>query len=247
MPFFPFLIFILAASLVCHARDFREFTDVDGRKTTAKIIKVEGNTVTIQVQGVTKYYDLPVERFSQRDKDYIKKWAEDISVRLTSSDDFEIYVGVKKKINSSGPNYWERKEELLTPTVKFTNREFKKDFKGVHGIIAVIGVDVNNNNVYAVLDVQTFDLGLVPRSETSEWEGKIARSSWIDDEDGWDGYGFRYKGYAVVILNHKDQEVFRRATRSIWERSFSQLEKLEKGYSYDKELRSQGGRVLDLR
>lgn len=241
MPFILFFIITILAGLLCHAQDFREFTDTDGRKTTAKIIKVAGDTVTIQLQGVTKYYDVPIERFSQADKDYIKKWAEDISIRLTSSDDFEVYVGVKKTLEKSGSRTWRYKEEKLTPTVKFTNGEFKKDFKGVHGIIAIIGVDFTNSSNFCILDVQKFDLGDVSRNTVAEWEGKLARSFWMDDDDAYDdSFGFKYRGYTVAILNHKDQEVFRRASRSVWERTYKQIEKLSPGYTYDTELRSRG-------
>lgn len=243
-PSYAIAVFLFVCACACQGEDYREFTNNDGQSTQARIVKAEDGQVTIQIPNVSKHYTYPVDYFTKEDQSYIQKWINDISVKLEQTDDFEVYVGVKKDLNKSGPSYWRYKSENIVPTVKFTNKEFEKDFKGVKGVLAIIAVDFTNNRNYAVLDVQEFEFDLVPRKKITEWEGARTTSFWMDDDDAYDdSYGFRYKGYSITIINHQGEEVYRRATRKAWEKPFDKLKNLKERYSYDEDLRNAGGMI----
>ncbi|WOO39687.1 hypothetical protein [Rubellicoccus peritrichatus] len=243
-PSYAITILLLAFVCICRGQDYREFTNNDGRSTQAKIVKVEDGKVTIQIPNVSKHYTYPIDYFVEADQSYINKWLTDISVRLELTDNFEVYVGVKKDLNKSGSQYWRYKSENITPTVKFTNKEFEKDFRNVKGVLAIIAVDFTNNRNYAVLDVQEFEFEHLPRKETQEWEGERTTSFWMDDDDAYDdSFGFRYKGYSITLKNHNGEEVYRRATRKIWEKPYDKLKNLKERYSYDENLRNAEGEI----
>lgn len=240
------LLFVIASALPCaFAQKYRKFSDTDGNTINARIVSVEREEVTIEVEGKIRHFTLPKSRFSKEDRDYIKKWENDISVLVTPDDRFDVYVGTKRSKDKSGVATWRYKHEAIQPTVKFTNDDFKKDFKGITGVIAIIGVDFTDSGRFGVLDVQTFELGDVAGNTTKEWEGKEVQTSWLDDDDSYDdSYGWRYKGYSITLLNHRGEEFYRRASRSVWEKDFNSLKQLKPNQVYDTELNDTYGDMI---
>ena len=127
------LSLIMGMQVMAASGDYREFTDAQGRKITAKIVfyNVDKDKVTIQLKGQRSNKTVPISIFSNEDQQYIKSWSEyqDFLNERVLKASFKRFKN-KDENNSSSGSSWERKNYDCTFLIELQNRSMI-DFKNV--------------------------------------------------------------------------------------------------------------------
>lgn len=237
----PFLLAFLGVICSLHATTFRTFTSDDGRQLEARLVSYSSDKVVAIITKEGRAFDVPLDRFCDEDQQFIKEWHEENADLLRKDSIIDVYVGARKSKSGIGSSVGGQTQvEVITPVVRITNQEWEEDFRGVKGVLVVLARDVRNKGYYKVLNVEDLQFELIPHGETMEWFGKPTETSWYDDDgDGQDDtYGYRYKGYLIVLLNRNGEQVYTKGTRSAWEGPYAKVKKLKADTVYDEDLKT---------
>ncbi len=235
------VLFTLLAGQTLLANEFRTFKSNDGVEIRARLIKFSESKGVSIILDNGRPFDVPLERFSKEDQEYIREWHKTTANLLTPDSDFEVYVGAQKSKKGEGSSVGGQMQyEIIQPVVRITNKEWTEDFKGVEGVVAVIARNVRSNNMFMVVTVEEFNFEHIAHGSTAEWQGKKGETSWYDDDgDGSDdSSGYRYKGTVIALKNRNGDLVYTKGTRSSWEGGYDKIKGLRAGNVYDDDLRN---------
>jgi len=216
----------------------RSFVDKQGRSIDAEVVSVKGAMVTIKKNDNQQDYTLQISRFSEGDQEYIRKWNED---RLregftpTADSRFEVFVGFKSEDDLDEMGDFDDRIQRLHPNVRLVNDELYDSYNEVSGILILVGESVFSSSEMKILSSQRISLKHTPLRGESKWNGRSVVNQY--DEDNSAKYGYKYKGYILMLKNKDGQIIYRKASRNSWERkSYNHLARLGEGGVYDRNL-----------
>ncbi|MGF1485409.1 MAG: hypothetical protein ACFBZ8_13715 [Opitutales bacterium] len=215
--------------------EFRTFTDTQGRPLTAEVFQYEPveQIVSIRLED-GRTFDLPLSRFSEEDRKYIKNWAKNPGWVITDETDLAIEVKMSRKRGTKGSGTdFDDRTQSIQPSISIDNREIYKSFEGAKAVLVVLGEDMSNAKRWKVLSREEFTFSVPKRSATS-FKGKMLVNEY--DDSGSLQYGFKYDGYVFYILNKDNVIVHVKASYGIWERNTHRFSKLAKDMYVDRKL-----------
>ena len=95
------LVTVLVLLHTALAGEFREFENTEGKKITAKVVRLDGDHVELLVQN-GKTYRLATSTLSQKDQAFLKNWkapVPDVSLDIRTA---RTSVGGRKRIREPG-------------------------------------------------------------------------------------------------------------------------------------------------
>ncbi len=125
-------------------------------------------------------------------------------------------VIVKKSKRGAGNGDYDDKRELYKYSIVFENKDRKIKIENFKYTFFIIAESVTRKKIYKILMVEKDTLNLDTKEKIRTEEGEIMN---VYDDNASCKYGYKYKGYFVVIQNEKGEIVTTKDTR------FSFLEK----------------------
>lgn len=217
------------------AEEYRTFKSNDGAELEAQIVSCSvGESVTLRRSDGRLFKDVPWSRFSSDDQSYMEKWAEAEAEKINRADlveDARLKITVLKGIDDDFNEYGDIDDRVVEfePKVIIESDELYRTFTGVKGVLVFVGHGYLKKDEYAVLSRQAFVLNL-PANEKVRWTGKPFTCSYDPDYGG-----FEYAGYMLVLQNRSGEIIFRKASKTMWEKNAEKIitAKSKTGYSRD--------------
>ena len=219
-------------SLKLAGGDFREFSNSDGVRIEAEVLEATATAITIRRQDGKVFKDVPLERFCEADRKYVRKWLADKKERLDNADisaDSKVKLLFLKGKDDEMNDYGDIDDRIVKfePEVVITSEEKIVTYPDVEGTFVVVGQGIIEDDQYTILNKQDFSIRVSPR-EKSRWEGESFECRYDPDYGG-----FEYGGYLLVIRNRAGNIVLTKASKSQWEKNPNAILNAKKFQGYD--------------
>ena len=227
------LVLVVLLCLNSHAdSEFRVFTSQDGTEIEAQIVEASSEKVTIKRRDGRVFKDVALELFSEKDRKEIRAW---VKQQQASIDNAEINADSKVKItflrgrDDDENNYGDIDDRVVRfePEVVLASGEVYKTYTGIKGSIVVLGRQIMDDKLYAVLSKQDFTLKLPPGGK-ARWVGGGFECRYDPDYGG-----FEYGGYLVVLYDRSGKIVMVKSSKTTWERSPERILKAKARTGYN--------------
>lgn len=213
--------------------ELREFTDTNGRKIQAELVEVGDGVVSIRMADGRLFRDIPLSRFSEADRRFVKDWVKEREKRLSMlQPEDDVQIEVKKGRRDELNNYGEidDREQRFIPSVRLTNKELTKPLSDVRATLVIVAESVTSSNVVKVLSVQDFQFGNLPYREPVEREGRLFQTTY--DDQNYAKWGYKYDGYVLVLRNSADEITHVKASKPSWEDNLKNVLSAKAGSLY---------------
>jgi hypothetical protein len=226
------LLLLLLNTVQLNARDFRAFSSVDGVRIEAEMLEATATTITIRREDGKTFKDVPLERFCEADRNYVRKWLADKKERQDNADisaDSKVKLLFLKGKDDEMNNYGDIDDRIVKfePEVVLTSEEKIVTYPDVEGTIVVVGQGIIEDDQYTILNKQNFSMKVLP-NQKSRWEGESFQCRYDPDYGG-----FEYGGYLLVIRNRAGTIVKSKASKSHWEKNPNAILRARKFQGYD--------------
>ena len=211
-------------------------SEVDGSEFEGELIGVDARErVTIKRADGQVFKDVPIEKFSSKDRAYIRKWKQLQQDRLNNfslEEDSRIRVTVatgrrRETFNEYGYIYHIVGYE---PKVEIKNEEIGITYSDIKGTLIMVGKHERYKDQYGVIFRENFKMTAPPK-ETSVWLGKPFQQKISD----WEG--FAYEGYILVLRDHDGKVVYSKSSRNQWLERLQALSKADLFHAYDRDFK----------
>ena len=224
--------FFIFCSLKLMGGDFREFSNSDGVRIKAEVLEATATAITIRRQDGKVFKEVPLERFCEADRNYIREWLANKKERLDNADisaDSKVKLLFLKGKDDDMNDYGDIDDRIVKfePEVVITSEEKIVTYPDVEGSIVVVGRGIIEDDQYTILNKQDFSIRVLP-NQKSRWEGESFQCRYDPDYGG-----FEYGGYLLVIRNRAGNIVLTKASKSHWKKNPNALLKAKKFQGYD--------------
>jgi len=159
------LLLTMLTLTAARAREFREFTNLEGIKITAELLDLQDGKVKIRFNGVVS--EVPIENLSQEDRDWLAEW----DAKRNGDEDSLYYKEVIFEDDFSGEGFGEQW------------RHYKSESVIKDGVLVGLTVDIND---HAGVDSIRFegrrDMEVAVKFNFAGPEAKRF-NVWFDDKD----------------------------------------------------------------
>lgn len=207
---------LIALVLCCRLdAEFRPFSSSDGMTIEAELVEATKEKVTIRRRDGMLFKDVPLSRFSDADRRYVNGWLEkqkelEGTPDLSAESRVRLYVLRGRDDDKNDYNDIDDRIIKFEPAVAIQSEEKDKDYIGVSGTLIIVGKGVINDDVYTILNTQSFTMNILSRQK-SRWEGSAFEAKYDPDYGG-----FEYGGYLLVLRNRAGEVVQVKASSSTW-------------------------------
>ncbi|MGJ8641637.1 MAG: hypothetical protein ACSHYA_19755 [Opitutaceae bacterium] len=216
MKLFSTVLFLICAStshLVAEA-EYRTFESSDGATIEATVIEASATSVTIQRRDGREFKDVPLERFSAKDRRYVREWRKAQEKAILDANlqfDSRVKVTVQKGEDDDKNDYGDIDDRVVQfePGIVADNDEKELTFRNVKGTLVMIGRGVIERDSYVILNKQDFTIDFIPRERT-RWQGNRFQCRYDPDYGG-----FEYAGYLVVLRDKQGNPAIIKGSKSI--------------------------------
>lgn len=211
-----------------------EFTDVQGRKLTARLVSSDGVNVTVSRDGAAAPVVLPFKQLSEGSQKSVTEWVEKGG---NLRENYEISVETGKTRRKDGSEDFDDKRVNLSPTVTIKNPDPNFPSKGGKVTVLFLGRPVDSSTDLYVFKKQQFDLELLKPMESAGF--RVDEISHAYDSRGFAKFGSRYLGYAVIVHDATGEKIIsaKSVPSSIGNEYGKRLLDLRSEQAYDRDLK----------
>lgn len=223
--------------------EIRTFTNDQGQSLQAEIIgfdpEIDKGAVELQTPDGRKI-KAGIQFFSEEDQAFIKKWYKQEKKKkemLHSKVELDIRLKLNKKSDSDSRYGTVRDAtETFFPELNITNKELAQSFSGNKVHIVVVAEDLRYESNFLIVSTSSKKVDF-PKKETVTIEGESFRLRNYKWSGGYSyKYGYKYKGYVVVVKNAKGQITHTEASPKKFATNISKVLKCKTGEIYDETL-----------
>ncbi|MEM9018551.1 MAG: SHD1 domain-containing protein [Verrucomicrobiota bacterium] len=230
-----FLTILLSVLLQTEATA-RSFKSTSGQTIEAEILSVSGDMVTL-TRSDGKTFNVPADRFSLDDQQYIKKWQEenkgkvpahlkDKLPRMT----MRISTGKTSKDDDQIAGYIDERKQKVQLSATMENNDAIYPISGAKLTMMVFGESPETGDKAVVYWQEFKDIEL-PLNEVRSWEGK-GFELWYDDRGAM--YGYKYEGYLAFLEDPEGKILHATSIPGTAAKSIEEARKLRAGDVYDR-------------
>lgn len=234
---FPYLLatgFFMVAPLLLAESEPMEFTDVQGRKLTARLVSSDGVNVTVSRDGAPAPVLISFKQLSEASQKAVTDWVEKGG---NLRENYEISVETGKTRRKDGSEDFDDKRVNLSPTVTIRNPD--PNFPSREGKVTVLflGRPVDSMTDLYVFRRQQFDMGQIKPLDSAGF--RVDEISHAYDSRGLAKFGARYLGYAVIVHDAAGEKIIstKSVPSSIVNEYGKRLLDLKSEQAYDRDLR----------
>lgn len=227
-------LFAFAFVATCGAAELREFTDTEGRSIKARLMKVEDGNARIKRED-GRSFTLPKERFSPRDRKYIKEWARKKAAEIPPK--LRVEVTRLRRDKENEYNDPDDRKLIFRPEVIIANQDRERSFENLEVTLIMVGESVFTSRQLKLIYNEKFTTGL-SLDEQVKLTGKEIEMHYDDNPGNGHAHGYKYGGYAVLIRSQYGHLYYTAASISAWEgEEFAErAEELKSDVCYDRKL-----------
>jgi len=233
---YPYLLaagLFMVAPLLAQSEPM-EFTDVQGRKLTARLVSSDGVNVTVSRDGAPAPVVLPFKQLNETTQNAVTEWVgKGGNLRVN----YEISVETGKTRKKDGSEDFDDKRVNLSPTVTIRNPDPNFPSKAGKVTVLFLGRPVDSSTDIYVFRKQEFEMGQIGPLASEGF--RVDAISQAYDSRGVAKFGSRYLGYAVIIHDAAGENIIssKSVPSSIVNEYGKRLLALRTEQAYDRDLK----------
>jgi len=228
----------------------REFESSDGRAITAEVIELRENRDGVLVVELRrtdrKYFTIPVNRFSTKDRKYFEElWEERKLSQTLLEPDSEIRLNLQlnRKTEGKDDRYSGRLQDRkirYEPEVVITNKEFTQNFEGNTVRFVVIARSMHDKGEYLIACAATKKIDFPENESVSVFGDAFFLTEYeYNSSSGTNydfAYGFEKDDYVIVVQNRDGEITHTRASSKGFLNHMENVMKCKTGEMYSEDL-----------